>query len=613
MKIIRYFMQNVPEAGEKAFKRFYLPLTMSIIATLFSIFLIYRDKFDTARFYSIENMTMVLFAGVPLMSFVFLVAEKYGITGKKKCAAGLSVLIVMIAYYFTLPEKFSTVDDIRYVVLSFFSSLTFLSFPLFLNADRFTTRKIWLFLFLKTAFAYIAGLCAFGGLSLAVLAIKTLFFPDWYDSYRLISSFSVLSFGMIAPWVILGVLPEKNDLVKADIVEKPFSLISKFVLIPIVLFYLIILYIYFGKVLLFTELPKGMTSYLILSFCGAGIITYLLVLEEAKKAAKSVSEMFVKIFFFSVTGLILLLWYAVWLRIDSYGITENRYLLIIFSLLLTIWTVYFLVSKKKNVIFIMITASVTSLLISFGPWGMFEASFRSQKGRIMEILGKNNLIKNGKIIKAEKELLFEPRKELSSALIYIESRWGLNRISEIMPDEKEFKNLKPKKDRYYRYSATSSDTMKLMNWMNLKYVNEWERKETGTNFSFYKNYRGSYTIEGPFDAVTTLYCPQYSNPNEKEKKEATLYNAELSKNCETLSIYSDQQEIHTTDMKKAIEKLIAENKNSHNLSVKELTYKESSEKVDITIVFENISGNIKDKKPSKINNINAEVYFSVKK
>ena len=615
MKIIRYFMQDVPEAGEKAFKRFYLPLTMSITATLFSIFLIYKDKLDLGKLYSVENMTMVLFAGIPLMSFVFLLTEKYGIAGKKKCLTALSVLAVMIIYYFTLPEKFSTIDQIRYVVLIFFSSLTFLSVPLFLKTDKEKTRKIWLFIFVKAAFAQIAGLLVFAGLSLAILAIKLLFFPDWHDSYRLISSFSALSFGLISPWIILGSLPVVKELPEVKIVEKPFTLISKFVLIPIVLFYLIILYIYFGKVLLFTELPKGMTSYLILSFCGAGIITYTLILEEAKKAAKSISGMFTKMFFFSIAGLILLLWYAVWLRIDNYGITEYRYFLIVFSLLLTGWTIYFIVSKTKQIIVITASASVVALFISFGPWGMFETSFRSQKGRIIEILEKNTLIKDGKLQKSEKEVDFETRKDLSSAFFYIESRWGLNRISEIMPEEDQFKNLKPGKSRFSRYYSSNSDTTKVLKWMNIQYVNDWETKDTGTNFNFYKNYRESYTIEGPFDAVTSLTCPTYRNPEDKkETPKETMYKAELSKDCKTLTFFFNNKEMHEIDMFKAVGELTKKHKNnSSNLSIEELTYKESSEKVDITIIIENLSGNMKDQKPSKITNINAEVYFSVKK
>lgn len=616
MKIIRHFLQDVPEAGQRTFKRFYLPMTMAITATLFTIFLIYKDDFMNGRLHSLENMTMVLFAGVPLMSLVFLATEKFELTGKKKCAIGLSLLTVMIGYYFTLPNKFTTIDDFRYVTLIIFSLISFVSFPFFLKTDRYTTRRIWLFLDLKISFSIIVGICVFGGFSLAILAIKTLFFPRWDDFYKLILSFNILSFGTISPWVLLGTLPEVDKVKDVAVNEKPFNLISKFVLIPIVIFYLIILYLYFGKVLLFSELPKGMTSYLILSFCGAGIITYSLVIEEAKKAAKSVSGIFVKLFFFFVAPLILLLWYAVWLRIDSYGVTENRYLLIVFSLLLTGWTAYFIISKKKNIIFITATTTVLAALISFGPWGMFETSFRSQNNRVMDILEKNNLIKNGKVIKTDKELSFEIRKDLSSALFYIEGRWGLGRIAKILPDEKEFKGLKPSRGRFYRYSSGNSDTTKLLKWMNIKFVHEWERKETESkHFSFYQNYRSSYTVEGPFDAVTSLTCPTYTNPDEKEKpQKTTLYKAEMTKKCKTLNISFNDKVIHKVDMVKIIEELMKKNKgNTHDLSAEEMTVKESSEKLDLTIIFTNLSGRTKNKRPDEITNVNATLYYSLKK
>jgi hypothetical protein len=305
------------------------------------------------------------------------------------------------------------------------------------------------------------------------------------------------------------------------------------------------------------------------------------------------------------------------LRIDSYGITENRYLLIVFSLLLTGWTAYFIISKKKNIIYITGSATLLAILISFGPWGMFETSFRSQKGRIMEILEKNELIKNGKVIKTDKELSFETRKNLSSALFYIEGRWGLKRISEILPDEKEFKGLKPSRGRFYRYASNNSDTTKLLKWMNIKFVSEWERKETESKYiSLSKNYRDSYTVEGPFDAVSNLICPIYETNVEKPQieKTETIYKAELSKNCETLTISFNGEILHEMDMKKIASQLVKKHKsNAYNLSASELTIKETSEKVDLTIIISNLSGNTKNKNLEKITNINATVYYSVKK
>ncbi len=606
MKITKYFIQNVPDAGKKAFKRFYMPIIFSIVATIFSIILIYDSKLGLGKIYQIGNMMMVLFAGIPLISFIFLLAEKFNFSQKIKCISGIAVTALIILYYFTLPEKFQITDTIRFIILSFFSALTFLSFPIFISKEKETTRKIWLFIFLKTAFAEIASLSLFAGLSLAVTAVKMLFFPDWYESYRIISSFAAISFGLVTPWIILASLPNTEKMSEIEITEKPFTLISKYVLVPAVIFYLIILYIYFGKVIILGKLPEGIVSVLILSFCGIGIMAYILILEEA---VKGVTKIFTKYFFFSVTGLIVLLWYAVSVRIKSYGITENRYLLIIFSLFLTGWTLYFIISKRKNIIIITVTGAITAILISFGPLGIFETSFRSQQSRIIEILEKNSLIKNGQIIKAEKEITFETRKELTSALSYIEERWGFKRLSSILPQEEVFHQIQEPKGRIYSY-GNNTDTEKLMKWMNLKTVQKWETKQSGETFRLYRKYLSNYTVEGPFNAMFSISCPTY----DKEESKENFYKAEISNECQILSMYFENEKKAEVDILKVAQELKKNNENAENgIPIEKMTYKTSTKTADITIIFENIYGNEKDNRLEKITNFKADIFFTVKK
>ncbi|HQJ60284.1 MAG TPA: DUF4153 domain-containing protein, partial [bacterium] len=277
--------------------------------------------------------------------------------------------------------------------------------------------------------------------------------------------------GIIAPWVVMAGIPEIEKISEVEVVEKAAALISKFVFIPVVLFYLVILYLYFGKVLFFEELPKGMTSYLILSFCTAGSITYSIILEESKRAQKGITAMYEKWFYRTVFPLLFLLWYAVWKRTDDYGITEKRYILIVLSVLLTTWASYFIFSKRKNIVIIPLLTAIVSILISFGPWGMFETSYRSQKTRIIEILEKNQLLENGKIIPSTKDVSFEDRKNLGSALLYIETRWGLNRISEIIPENADISTTPQK--YLSRYSGENSNTFKLMKWMIMEWLLNW--------------------------------------------------------------------------------------------------------------------------------------------
>jgi hypothetical protein len=612
MKIVKYFFQDIPEKGEKAFKRFYLPLTVSIAASVFSIFLIYKDKFLTERVYQIENMIIVLFLGVPVLVTIFLVAEFFKLDQKFKCISGLTTLGILLAYYFSLPDNFLVVDTIRLVLLSVFSLLSMFAFPVIIKADRYLTRKFALFLYQRMAFAAIVALLVYGGLSFAVYAIQILFIPGWHDSFRLTSAVFAASSGIIAPWVVMAGIPEIEKISEVEVVEKAASLISKFVFIPVVLFYLVILYIYFGKVLFFEELPKGMTSYLILSFCGAGSITYSIILEESKKAQKGITVFFEKWFYRTVFPLLFLLWYAIWKRTDDYGITEKRYILIVFSTLLTIWALYFIFSRSKNVVIIPLLTALTSILISFGPWGVFETSFRSQRARIIEILEKNQLIEDGKIVPAKKEISFEDRKNLSSAFIYIENRWGLQRLSDIIPETAE---ISGKPQRFLtRYGGENSSTFKLMKWMNLKYANEWETEETSERFNLYLNPRNGYLIEGPFDGMVSGTCPVY----EYEKKDDIQHKdlrIEFVNECRTIKIINKSSIIYEKDIVPVIKEMTQKtDKTNYNLSVDKLSYTDENDSVKVTVLFNQAYGSLNlEKGTSTISNITVSVYYLLKK
>ena len=614
MKVIKFFFQDIPESGEKTFKRFYLPLTVSFMAGALLIFLIYFEKFSTERLYSIENMALSLGLGVPLIGTVFLAAERFGLEQRKKCISGLLALAVVIIYYFTLPQKFHSMDIMRYVLLSISSVFIFLSFPLFFRADRYIFRKMSFFMINRTVFSIIASYLVFGGLAFAIGAIQILFIPDWKDSYRLIMSIFSASSLIIAPWVFFAGIPEVEKLTSVEPPEKANSILSKFIFIPVVLFYLVILYLYFGKVLFFEELPKGMTSYLILSFCGAGIVTYFFILEESKNAGKGISSFFEKWFFRSVLPLTLLLWYAIWKRTDDYGITEKRYILIVLAALLTMWTLYFIFSKGKNVLLPVLSMAIVPLFISFGSWGMFETSFRSQESRLIEILEKNALIEKGVIIKAKGDIPFEDRKNLSSILIYIEDRWGLSRLGELVPDEAVAGKGDTNSRGYLRYSYQNSASSALMTWMGLKFVSEWENEKNAQSFNFYLNNRNDYTVKGPFDAMIFASCPKYGNTGKAQSQDTTDFTAEFSNDCRNLTISQKGIKKYGLDLFPVISELSKSSAgtNNYELTADKLTFRDNSKETGIQIVFTQAYGNLdKEGKTEKINSIAVYIYIGV--
>jgi hypothetical protein len=86
--------------------------------------------------------------------------------------------------------------------------------------------------------------------------------------------------------------------------------------------------------------------------------------------------------------LILLLFIAIIRRILDYGITENRYFVLVMALWILGNTLYLLLSKKKLTKVLPISLFVLAILISFGPWGAFSTSKKSQVHQFKKVFSK---------------------------------------------------------------------------------------------------------------------------------------------------------------------------------------------------------------------------------
>src|SRR5699024_5099304 len=100
-------------------------------------------------------------------------------------------------------------------------------------------------------------------------------------------------------------------------------------------------------------------------------------------------------YFAALVPLVMLLLLAIYRRVADYGITINRYLVVVLALWLAGIVAYFLVSRTKNIKVIPGSLCVVAFLISFGPWGAFSGSRRSQVNGVAGLLQQNETLRNG--------------------------------------------------------------------------------------------------------------------------------------------------------------------------------------------------------------------------
>src|ERR1019366_3951409 len=188
--------------------------------------------------------------------------------------------------------------------------------------------------------------------------------------------------------------------------------------------YLLILYAYMFKIIITAQWPVGWVSYLVIGFSIGGILSLLLIYPVRNDENNKWILIFSRFFYFALFPLIILLFLAVKRRVNDYGITEQRYFILILALWLLFIAVYFLLSKSKNIKLIPVSLCILTVAASFGPWGAFNVSLASQENHLKSLLNKYSMLDKGKIVKAKDTIAFKDHKQISSIIDYLVSVHG---------------------------------------------------------------------------------------------------------------------------------------------------------------------------------------------
>jgi len=276
----------------------------------------------------------------------------------------------------------------------------------------FFNRTMWF----GVVVSYAALIMFAGGLSLAMFAIHTLFDVDIDEEiYADIWLFAAFILG---PIYALSWVPKRFEYSDTDC-QDPTGLrfIANWIFAPMVFVYLLILYAYFIKIIISGEVPNGYLSYMISGFAGAGIVTYLVAWPMRESGAIQL-RLFYKIFFPALIIPVGFHFYAIWERVSAYGITEQRYLLMLSALWFTILALGN-IRGKIPIKAIPMTLAMLLVFASFGPWGGVSLSGISQFSRLEKLLEKHNILQDGEIVKTEEEIPFKDRLSISSILDYL--------------------------------------------------------------------------------------------------------------------------------------------------------------------------------------------------
>jgi hypothetical protein len=263
---------------------------------------------------------------------------------------------------------------------------------------------LWLFnlrLGLAAFLAILVAAATCGGISAVLASLEFLFeikIPGalyerlWWTGMTLLGPIYGLA---LTP----SLLNEEIDLesYRDSMLERGVSVLLAYILIPIVLVYAAILYAYAAKIALSWTLPKGQVATLVTLFALTGTAAYLISYPWRSRGT-ALLRMFRSAWFPLTLIPVVLLIVGTLRRIQDYGITPQRYaLLIIAAWIIGLVVAFFYQRRALDIRHIVASFAILALVTAIGPWGARTLSINDQYGRLEGLLTRHGFLVNGRL------------------------------------------------------------------------------------------------------------------------------------------------------------------------------------------------------------------------
>lgn len=414
----------------KVFYRFPVTLICSFIAASTAHAVIWDVNDINQTLYG--KIILTCYFGLCFSLAIYLFFESKTENRTNNILKNVLTLLVIILFYFSIYNNANIwTENImqRNFALLLVGHLA-VAFSAFLHKGNLSS--FWEFnksLFLRFITASVYTVVVFLGVFGALLACKELFGLNVNDKI----------YGTIFFWcniffqscIFLAGITNKENLYAEKIVyPNPLKIFAQYILLPIATLYLGILYAYEIKILMAFTLPKGWVSSLILAYAVLGLFCFLLLHPIKDNDENKWVKSTLKYFYWSNIPLLVLLFVSVFVRINQYGITTERYYILGLSLWLTGVTFYGVISKNLNIKLIPISLAIVHLLMVIGPVNGFMISRISQGNRLKMLLVKNKLFDGIKIMSNPKPIEKTDAVQIRSIVSYLVKS---NNIMDISP------------------------------------------------------------------------------------------------------------------------------------------------------------------------------------
>ena len=593
---------------KSGFERFPITIILAFLHFITGIYIAEVRSFQSDEFVEVN---LLLFGSIFITAMFEMLYEKYFYKQNRWLIRGIYSAITFVISIIFFVEYLRTSDyyNIYYFTLIPISIVLFLLIPILKKKEN--KEKYLQSVFSNFVITGIFVAVLWIGIEIILTTVNYLFFNSGDSLFFRLTTYSFWFitevFGVS---LFLSLLKKPDDNLENYEFPFIFNLLIKFVIIPLIIIYTGVLYIYMAKVLISMHLPKGLISHLVLWYTAFSVAVMILITPFTQK--DKFFENFKKYFPYFSIPLIFASLFAVFQRTYQYGITENRYYVLISIFWLLFCMILYI--RKMNITGILISL-ITCLVISvYTPLSSKNVSNFSQSQRLKRMLVKYGALKDGKISKITQKLNNSEGSQIYTTIQYISDNSTIAKLNfknekgEVYSTLGDLEKGLDVKESWKDYSYRSDDEGNYEERKVITYkVKNIENSEIISDIAGYDNliyYRNVYNDDS------------INQENESEKYKIILKNKTITINSK------DGAELAKINYEDAVKQIVAKLRTSklpdtsdtvYEVPQKDLEYIGTIGKINYKISLRSINDEIINGKPKDLYYEEFDFMFSEKK
>ena len=546
-----------------------------------------------------KEISMVAFFG-----FFFLVGLRLM---AKNIFVSLLGVVILVGLFFYIPDRFKVLA-LRDITIFFILSIGLISF---IVVAPFITHRAsnrvffeWIkHLLYTTLLVAVISVLLYLALSGAIGILSGLFEIDNRHIYHEYAS--LFSFALFAPLLFLALLSKEPRALEIRSYNKIETLFFKYFLSGLFIAYFVIIYTYLGKMIMLSEYPKGLVSVNIIAFSTLALMTYLFWTPLwSEKNSK-----YKKVIWIATILQLVLLAFALYLRVDAYGWTFNRLLLASLGIWFLLLSLYGLFKKEVSFRAIFLSLPLVLLLNLLFSSNISRSSQQEKLGTLL-----------GSVESLSDESNISLRYNISNTIEYLYLHYGTDALFPLMPEvvsefnnqEDDVKNCAISSHKDFPMFATEK--------LGFKYISKWEwrekiyyeenalRDQIGRSLHLNENpltegiELSKYDWEMRFDYqnrsksfLKNLACEPKNSSNKKQPYTLKTDNKEII-------IKEEKELLASINIDEFVQGVLNLDKNNtttyqpfnNNFTREDFTYKYENERVKVKFIFDSFVFSFKD-------------------